>query len=130
MRRPFESKQSGLTLALSGSVGSALNTAVSSAQQARKQGDSRLGDLQGAKAALSGVQAAQAQEAINTAGAGQSSGIAVSISVGSQKSSSKQRQEQRIATGSTLSAGSNLSVTATGKKGGANSGDITITGSH
>ncbi|XBS69608.1 filamentous hemagglutinin N-terminal domain-containing protein [Acerihabitans sp. KWT182] len=112
----FESKQSGLTLALSGSVGSALNTAVSTAQQARKESDGRLGALQGVKAALSGVQAAQAQEQINQSGADQSSGIAVSISVGCQKSSSKQRQEQRAATGSTLSAGNNLSVTASGKK--------------
>ncbi len=59
-RETFEQKQSGLNLALSGSVGSALNTAVSTAQQARKEGDGRLNALQNTKAALSGVQAAQA----------------------------------------------------------------------
>ncbi|WWH99433.1 hemagglutinin repeat-containing protein [Erwinia aphidicola] len=60
-RETFEQKQSGLNLALSGTVGSALNTAVSTAQQARKEGDGRLNALQNTKAALSGVQAAQAR---------------------------------------------------------------------
>ncbi|WYX19530.1 hemagglutinin repeat-containing protein [Achromobacter xylosoxidans] len=58
----FESKQRGLTIALSGTVGSALNTAVSAARQAGQESDGRLRALQGAKAALSGVQAAQALE--------------------------------------------------------------------
>lgn len=61
-KETFEQKQSGLSVALSGAVGGALNTAVSSAQQARKEGDGRLNALQNTKAALSGVQAAQAWE--------------------------------------------------------------------
>ncbi|WP_426817036.1 hemagglutinin repeat-containing protein [Winslowiella sp. 2C04] len=127
----FESKQSGLTLALSGAVGSALNTAVNTAQQARKESDSRLSALQNTKAVLSGVQAAQAQEAVNlNDNKSEMSGISISVSAGSQKSSSTQRQEQAISSGSTLNAGNNLNITATGKKGGANSGDIAITGSQ
>ncbi|WP_213978824.1 hypothetical protein, partial [Serratia marcescens] len=59
-KETYEQKQSGLSVALSGTVGGALNTAVSSAQQARKEGDGRLTALQNTKAALSGVQAAQA----------------------------------------------------------------------
>ncbi|MEX0632090.1 hypothetical protein M8494_08900 [Serratia ureilytica] len=51
-------------MALSGTVGGALNTAVGSAQQARKEGDGRLNALQNTKAALSGVQAAQAGSGI------------------------------------------------------------------
>ena len=61
-KETYEQKQSGLSVALSGTVGGALNTAVSSAQQARKEGDVRLNALQNTKAALSGVQAAQAAE--------------------------------------------------------------------
>ena len=64
-KETFEQKQSGLSVALSGAVGGALNTAVSSAQQARKEGDGRLNALQNTKAALSGVQAAQAWERDN-----------------------------------------------------------------
>ncbi|MCH3857785.1 hypothetical protein LZB78_10385, partial [Campylobacter jejuni] len=58
----FESRQRGLTIALSGTVGSSLNTAVTTARQAGKESDGRLRALQGAKALLSGAQAAQALE--------------------------------------------------------------------
>nr|WP_312026886.1 hypothetical protein [Enterobacillus tribolii] len=57
----FEQKTSGLTVALSGAAGSALNTAVSTAQDAKKQSDRRLAALTGTKAALSGVQAGLAE---------------------------------------------------------------------
>ncbi|WP_016585104.1 hypothetical protein, partial [Yersinia pestis] len=52
-----EQKQSGLTLALSGAVGSAVNTAVTTAKAASEESSGRLGALQGVKAALNGVQA-------------------------------------------------------------------------
>lgn len=63
-RETFEQKQSGLNLALSGSVGSALNTAVSTAQQARKEGDGRLNALQNTKAAISRYPAASSGPAV------------------------------------------------------------------
>ncbi|OKP28315.1 hemagglutinin repeat-containing protein [Serratia fonticola] len=49
---------------------------------------------------------------------------------GAQKSSSTQKQVSDNVTGSTLTAGNNLSVTATGKGSGANSGDVVIAGSQ
>ncbi|AGP46195.1 hemagglutinin repeat-containing protein [Serratia plymuthica] len=128
----FEQKQSGLSLALSGTVGSAVNSAVTTAQQAKKETDGRLAALQGTKAALSGVQALQAgqlAEAGNT-DTQEGSMVGVSVSLGAQKSSSKQHQEQTSVTGSTLSAGNNLQVVATGKGSSANSGDIAIVGSQ
>ncbi|AML59001.1 Putative large exoprotein involved in heme utilization or adhesion of ShlA/HecA/FhaA family [Serratia rubidaea] len=126
----FETRQSGLSVALSGAVGSALNTAVSTAQQARKESSGRLQALQGTKAALSGVQAMQANERVGLEDGEKGSGFAVSVSLGSQKSSSTQKQEQSMASGSTLNAGNNLTVTATGKHGEAGSGDIAIGGSQ
>lgn len=56
----FEQKSSGLTVALSGAAGSAVNNAVTTAQSAKQSSDSRLAALQGTQAALSGVQAGQA----------------------------------------------------------------------
>ncbi|WP_368926921.1 hemagglutinin repeat-containing protein [Serratia marcescens] len=132
-KETFEQKQSGLSVALSGTAGGALNTAVSSAQQARKEGDGRLTALQNTKAALSGVQAAQAVELdkLNTeAGKGATNTVGISASYGSQSSKSETRTDSRQSQGSTLTAGQNLSITATGKNHNAQSGDITITGSQ
>ena len=131
-KETFEQKQSGLTIALSGTAGSALNTAVSNAQQARKSGDARVSALQNTQAALNGVQAAQAAErdSLQNGGAGGTNTIGVSASYGSQSSKSETRTESRQSQGSTLTAGRNLTVTATGKNGTAQSGDISITGSQ
>ncbi len=132
-KETFEQKQSGLSVALSGTVGGALNTAVSSAQQARKEGDGRLNALQNTKAALSGVQAAQAVELdkLNTdAGKGATNTVGISASYGSQSSKSETRTDSSQSQGSTLTAGQNLSITATGKNHNAQSGDIAITGSQ
>ncbi|ANS44138.1 16S rRNA endonuclease CdiA [Serratia inhibens PRI-2C] len=121
----FESKQSGLTLALSGTAGSALNTAVSTAQQANKESDGRLSALQGTKAALSGVQAVQAGRMDTAKGNDPSNNntVGVSLSYGSQSSSSTQTSGQSTAQGSSLQAGNNLSIRAT-------EGDITVQGSQ
>ncbi|SFO40504.1 filamentous hemagglutinin [Candidatus Pantoea varia] len=144
----FEQKQSGLSIALSGTAGSALNTAVSSAQQARKSGDGRVSALLNTQAALNGVQAAQAaqMDGLNTAAAdahnatgdlkpgqdgyqaGSTNTIGISASYGSQSSKSETRTESSQSQGSTLTAGRNLNVTATGQNGTAQSGDISITG--
>ncbi|WP_368656707.1 hemagglutinin repeat-containing protein [Pantoea agglomerans] len=149
-KETFEQKQSGLSIALSGTAGSALNTAVSSAQQARKSGDGRVSALQNTQAALNGVQAAQAaqMDGLNTAAAdahnaagdlkpgqdgyqaGSTNTIGVSASYGSQSSKSEARTESSQSQGSTLMAGRNLTVTATGKNGTAQSGDISIAGSQ
>ena len=132
-KETFEQKQSGLSVALSGTVGGALNTAVSTAQQARKEGDGRLNALQNTKAALSGVQAAQAVELdkLNTdAGKGATNTVGISASYGSQSSKSETRTDSRQSQGSTLTAGQNLSITAQGNNHSAQSGDIAIAGSQ
>ncbi|MHA3605680.1 hemagglutinin repeat-containing protein [Yersinia enterocolitica] len=125
-----EQKSSGLTLALSGAVGSALNTAVTTAKDAREESNGRLSALQGVKAALSGAQAVQAGQLVQAQGGDTASMFGISASLGSQKSASQQHQEQTNVTGSTLTAGNNLSVTATGAGNPANSGDIVVQGSQ
>lgn len=127
----YKSKSSGLTLALSGSVGSAMDSAYQTAKQARSEDDSRLSALQGIKAGLTGVQAwqaAQQGEGLNGSNAGQFFGI--SASLGSQKSSSKQTQEQSVSQGSSLTAGNSLNILATGSGAVGQDGDIRIQGSQ
>ncbi|PXW43874.1 filamentous hemagglutinin [Erwinia sp. AG740] len=122
-----EQKQSGLTIALSGSVGGALNTAVETAQSSRETQDGRVKALQQTKAALSvaqGVQAARLAQAQSEGAGGQQGGqtVGVSVSYGSQSSKSVQEQTQTTAQGSSVTAGRTLSVTAT-------DGDVTVAGS-
>jgi filamentous hemagglutinin len=125
----FEQKQSGLTVALSGVVGSAINSAVSAAQSAKDESDGRLAALQATKAALSGVQAAQGAELAQVSG-DPNNGMGVSLSLTTQKSKSEQHQVSDTVSGSTLNAGENLSIKATGRGDDAHSGDIAIGGSQ
>ncbi|MEP8549947.1 hemagglutinin repeat-containing protein [Enterobacter mori] len=125
----FEQKSSGLTVALSGAAGSAVNSAVQTARDAKGESDDRLAALKATKAALSGVQAAQGAEMAQING-DPNSGIGVSVSLSSQKSKSEQHMQSDTVAGSTLNAGNNLSITATGKGKGDNSGDILIGGSQ
>ncbi|HBC0586973.1 TPA: hemagglutinin repeat-containing protein [Enterobacter cloacae] len=125
----FEQKSSGLTVALSGAAGSAVNSAVQTARDAKGESDDRLAALKATKAALSGVQAAQGAEMAQING-DPNSGIGVSVSLSSQKSKSEQHMQSDTVAGSTLNAGNNLSITATGKGKGENSGNILIGGSQ
>ncbi|MHA7844766.1 hemagglutinin repeat-containing protein [Serratia sp. D1N4] len=117
-----EQKQSGLTLALSGTVGSAVSSAVSSANDASKESSGRLAALQGMKAALSGVQAAQANE-LREAGDTNTSLVGLNLSYGNQSSKSEQTTNQSQSQGSTLTAGNNLNIRSTGT-------DINVQGSQ
>ena len=117
-----EQKQSGLTLALSGTVGSMVNGAVATANDASRESSGRLQALQGMKAALGGVQAAQAAS-LAEAGAAQGSMMGVNLSYGSQSSRSEQTSKQTRSQGSTLTAGNNLTINATGT-------DINVQGSQ
>ncbi|EJB3067288.1 hemagglutinin repeat-containing protein, partial [Escherichia coli] len=127
-----EQKTSGLTLALSGTAGSALNTTVETVQAAKSAGNSRLETLQGGKAALSGAQAVQAGRLADAQGAdaGNNNTVGISLSYGSQSSKSEQQSEQTVAKGSTLTAGNNLSIQATGSGVKGVDGDLTIQGSQ
>nr|WP_213317736.1 hemagglutinin repeat-containing protein [Klebsiella aerogenes] len=124
----FEQKKSGLTLALSGTVGSAINNAVTAVQDTKEESDGRLKALQATKTVLSGVQAGQAAEAADLTA--DPNAMGVSLSLTTQKSKSQQHAESDTITGSTLNAGNNLSITANGKGKGPNSGDIVIAGSQ
>ncbi|WP_338899807.1 contact-dependent inhibition effector tRNA nuclease [Escherichia coli] len=126
----FEQNKSGLTVALSGTVGSAINNAATMAREAKETSDSRLAALKGTQAVLSGVQAG-VNHGLQQQSADPNNGIGVSISLNHQQSKSETKYQHDIVSGSTLSAGNNVSVTATGKnKDHNNSGDILITGSQ
>ena len=125
-----EQKTSGLTLALSGTAGSALNTTVETVQAAKSAGNSRLEALQGVKAALSGAQAVQAGRLAEAQGNQKenNNAVGISLSYGSQSSKSEQQSEQTVAKGSTLTAGNHLSIQATGSGVKGVDGDLTIQG--
>lgn len=127
-----EQKTSGLTLALSGTAGSALNTTVETVQAAKSAGNSRLEALQGVKAALSEAQAVQAGRLAEAQGNQKenNNAVGISLSYGSQSSKSEQQSEQTVAKGSTLTAGNNLSIQATGSGVKGVDGDLTIQGSQ
>ena len=63
----FEQKQSGLTIALSGAAGSAVNSAVTTAQSVSDESDDRLAALKIAQGVMSGVSTGQAMalDAVN-----------------------------------------------------------------
>ncbi|HGX0152069.1 TPA: hemagglutinin repeat-containing protein, partial [Escherichia coli] len=111
-------------------VGSAINNAATMAREAKETSDSRLAALKGTQAVLSGVQAG-VNHGLQQQSADPNNGIGVSISLNHQQSKSETKYQHDIVSGSTLSAGNNVSVTATGKnKDHNNSGDILITGSQ
>ncbi|HAT6804013.1 TPA: Contact-dependent inhibitor A, partial [Citrobacter freundii] len=125
----FEQKSTGVTVALSGAVGNALNSAVSQAQDAKDSSDSRLGALKGTQAVLSGVQAG-VNHGLQQQSADPNNGMGVSVSLNHQQSKSESKYQHDIASGSAISAGNNVAITATGKGKGQNSGDIVIAGSQ
>ena len=109
-----EASKSGLTVALSGAVGSAANTAVQQAQELSEAPSGRLAALQGIQAGLSGYQAYQAYQQEMLKPAEEQSFVGVSLSVGDQKSESHSQRQQSQSQSSQLTAGGNLSLTATG----------------
>ncbi|UWS34184.1 two-partner secretion domain-containing protein [Erwinia pyrifoliae] len=118
-----EQKQSGLTLALSGAVGSAVNGAVTSASEASNASSGRLAALDGIKTALGGVQAYQGYQLGTAQGEDAKNLFGVNLSYGSQSSKSQQTQTSNQSQGSTLTAGNNLNIRAT-------DADITVQGSQ
>ena len=122
----YEQKSSGLTVALSGAAGSALNSAVSAAQSAKQSSDSRLAVLKGTQAALSGVQAGQAvamDQAKGSSDSGNTNTVGFNASLGSQSSRSSSHTASETTKGSSLNAGRNVTIKATGS-------DITVAGSQ
>ncbi|PQQ22168.1 hemagglutinin repeat-containing protein, partial [Photorhabdus hindustanensis] len=130
-----EQKQSGLTVALSGAAGGAVNSAAQTARTARTESDPRVKALQNTQVALSGVQAVQAGRLAAAQGSddkGNNNLAGVSLSYGRQSSRSEQQHRQTTQQGSHLTAGDNLTITAKGDGKGASGqhGDIRIQGSQ
>lgn len=83
--------------------------------------------LQGVKAGLSGYQAWQAAEQGGMTADNASQFVGISLSLGTQKSSSKQVLEQQVSQGSNVNAGRDLSIQARGVEG--QGGDLNVVGS-
>ena len=120
-----EQKSSGLTLALSGAAGGALDSSVHTLQQARETDNDRLAALQAVKGALTLGQGAQSVMLDQATGnqKGNDNTVGISLSYGSQSSKSTQTSTQATAKGSSLTAGNNLTVVAT-------DGDLLVHGSQ
>ncbi|QIC15581.1 filamentous hemagglutinin N-terminal domain-containing protein [Providencia vermicola] len=125
-----ESKSSGLTVSLGGTAGSLLDGMAQTAKSAKQEDDGQLAALKGMKAGLQGVQAQQAGELAGLKEGGSTAdAFGVNVSYGSSSSKSTTKTEQHTASGSSLSAGDNINLTATGKKAGSQ-GNLTVQGSQ
>jgi filamentous hemagglutinin len=111
-------KQSGLTVAITSPVLSAVQTASNQLQAAGNTSAGRMQALAAANAAMNAnnavnaVKTGQAKQGGNAAD--QAGGVGISISVGSSSSQAKQQSSADSAKGSNVSAGGNVSITATG----------------
>ncbi len=114
--------QAGGTIALSG-YGVQAAQAAEAAQRASESGDDRLAALYGAQAGYAAKDAMQ----------GTGAAVKVTVSVGSSSASSNSTLQQSTEQGSTVTAGRNVTVVATGDgttgaDGYAANGDITVRG--
>jgi len=101
-------KQTGITLAVSNPVISAIQTAQQMSKAAGKTNDPRMQALAAATTALAVNNAAEAvAKSPDTLG-----GINVSLSIGTSKSSSKTTQTNSTAKSSTLNAGGDINISA------------------
>jgi len=101
-------KQSGLMLAISNPVISAIQTAQQMSQAANQTSDSRMQALAAGTTALAVNNATEAlAKSPDTLG-----GINLSLSIGTSKSSSKTTQTTSTAQSSTLNAGGDINITA------------------
>jgi filamentous hemagglutinin len=137
-------RQSGLTVAITSPVISAMQTIH---QQIEAAGNTQSGRMQAlaaanvafnAQQAANAIQAGQGQvptgnklpdgsrERVDGNAADKAGGIGISVSLGSSRSQSNQSSSTNTARGSSVTAGGDVNITASG--GGANS-DITIQGS-
>ncbi|HGY1191389.1 TPA: hemagglutinin repeat-containing protein [Citrobacter braakii] len=127
-KETYEQKKSGLTL----SVSSAITDAAMAANNAIKRGsevsDDRLKALYGVKAAQDMWVAGSGAASVAGGGAGGDiNAVRVELNVGSSKSTSTSELKQNEVRGSTLTAGGDVNMVATGQNG--TSGDLHITGS-
>lgn len=103
-------EQSGLTVAVTAPVIAALQTASQMGSAASQTSDARLKLLAGGATALAGKNAADAMAQDPKSGGGAS----ISITVGGAQSKSTQTQDTNTAAGSTVRAGGDVRIRATG----------------
>jgi adhesin HecA-like repeat protein len=118
-----KSRGSGLTLGVSSPIVSAVQTVGQMTNAAGDTSDPRMKALAAATSVLAVKNAADAVAA-DPAHAG---GVTVSLTLGANKSESSQVQNSTTAVGSTVAAGNNVSIVATGASTDSN---LTVTGSH
>ncbi|MFY3149229.1 hemagglutinin repeat-containing protein [Achromobacter xylosoxidans] len=116
-------RQSGLTVAISAPVLSAIETAGQMTRAASQTSDGRVQALAGAATGLAAKNAYDAVRADPKA----AGGVNISITVGASKSDSKSTATHDTAAGSIVAAGGDVRISATG--GGRNS-DLTMRGSE
>ncbi|MDH0074928.1 hemagglutinin repeat-containing protein [Stenotrophomonas maltophilia] len=116
-------RQSGLTVALSAPVISALQSAEQIKRASSQTSDGRVKALAAASTAMSAASAVGAVQADPKA----AGGINISITVGGSRSDSKTTTRSDTAAGSSVTAGGDVRITATGA---GNDSDITVVGSN
>lgn len=116
-------KQSGLTLAVTSPVISALQSAQQMKQAASQTSDGRM------KALAAGVAASDVYKVVDAVSSNPSQGggnIGISLTIGSSQSDSQTKQSSNTAAGSTVISGGNANINATGAGQDSN---LTIQGS-
>jgi filamentous hemagglutinin len=116
-------KQSGLTLALTSPVISAIQTANQMKQASSQTSDGRMQIL---AAATTGLAAKSAVDAVQS-NPSQAGGVNLSLSIGASQSKSTVTETSNTAAGSTVAAGNNVNISAAGAGQDSN---LTIQGSN
>jgi len=123
-------KQSGLTVSVSSPVITAVQTVGQMSRAASRTQDGRMQALAAASAALAAknaYDAVQAGQAIKDGNlADQAGGVSLTVRLGSSKSKSTSAQASDTAVGSTMAAGNDVTILATGA---GEQSDLTIRGS-
>lgn len=114
-------EQSGLTVAVSAPVITGLQTMAQQAEATGKVKDARMQALGAMNTAYAGYQTAQAMQQ-----AASNPQITISVTVGGSQSESQQTQSATTAAGSTVRAGGDVNISATGA---GRDSSLTITGS-
>ncbi|HDR9021946.1 hemagglutinin repeat-containing protein [Burkholderia vietnamiensis] len=115
------SSQFGVSLALGGAVGNAVAAVNQSMRNPARGGDARLGALDKAQAALSVYDAVKVAENFSSGNPTAQPLVKATVSIGGGSSSSESHSNSLANSGSTITAGRNVEVIATGS--GAKDGD-------
>ena len=120
-------KQGGISLGLGGALVEAAQGVMQIVESMGKTQDSRMQALGAATAAMQGYSALQGMSAPAAGGGASSAGVSLSISIGASQSQSSTESQRNTAQGSTLTAGGNVNLNASGA---GERSDILIQGSR